>query len=59
MTDAELLLWLETRRDGLTAAEGSKRGKKARRYWRESLDLAEAESARRELERDSGPSGPA
>jgi hypothetical protein len=52
MTDEELRRWLAHTRDGLARAEASARGKKARRYWRESLELAEAEIARRE--QDSG-----
>jgi hypothetical protein len=47
MSDEELLRWIRTRRAGLAAAEESKRGKKARRGWRESLAAAEGELTRR------------
>lgn len=47
MSDEELLRWIKNRREGLAAAEASKRGHKARRGWRESVKNAEAELARR------------
>jgi hypothetical protein len=48
LSDDELMVWAGYLRTGLAAAEDSKRRKKARRGWRDQLDLAEAESARRE-----------
>ena len=50
ISDAELVALTEHVRGRLAAAEASKRGKKARRGWRETLDRAEAEFARREVE---------
>jgi predicted negative regulator of RcsB-dependent stress response len=50
ISDAELVALTEHVRGRLAAAEASKRGKKARRGWREALDRAETEFARREVE---------
>jgi hypothetical protein len=48
VSDAELGALARHFGDGLARAEASKRGKKARRGWREGLDGVEAEIARRE-----------
>jgi hypothetical protein len=50
MSDDELMVWARYLRTGLATAEDSKRGKKARRGWRDQLDLFEAELARREAD---------
>jgi hypothetical protein len=47
LNDDELRVLVEHLRVGLAAAEASKRGKKARRDWRERLDRSETELARR------------
>jgi hypothetical protein len=55
VSDAELAALARHLGDGLARAEASKRGKKARRGWREGLARVEAEIARRE--QDALPSG--
>jgi hypothetical protein len=58
VSDAELAALARHFGDGLARAEASKRGKKARRGWREGLDRVEAEIARREQDAlASGESG--
>jgi hypothetical protein len=57
VSDAELVALAHHFGDGLARAEASKRGKKARRGWRDGLDQVEAEIARREEASCTGESG--
>jgi hypothetical protein len=50
ISDAELVALAQHVRGRLSEAEASKRGKKARRGWRETVERAEAELARRDVE---------
>jgi len=49
MTDEELLFWAGNRRAGLARVESDNSGRssKARRGWRDAVEAAEAELARR------------